>query len=621
MSTADKLNRLLEVKANIRQAIVDKGVEVAEDTVFADYATKISAIEVGGTDEFLAMRTNNGTDMSYLFYCYPGNTLDVSNLDTSNVRSMKSMFAACIFTELDLSNFNTSNATYMTDMFSGCMFLEKLNLSNFTAASISMGSMFVGCEKLYELRLDNCDNETIGEIINSYGFPTNAIEGVQRKIHAREANIGDLEAPENWVFLYCYVPGEFENNTETEINVFVRAEDTDLSWMFSACTNLTTIHNIENWDTSNVTTMEGMFYRCTSLTELDLSSFNTSNVVNMNVMFRYCSALETLDIRNFDMTNVTDTSSMFGSCYELRELRLDNCSNDTIEKIINSSEFPTNDEYGVTRKIYVNPNNIFGLTAPNGWIFVDETGEKISEIPIEEILVYTTYNKNSNPEIRRQDGEYSGFVRKVEDMGAGYYKIIIGVEDISNPPIHYRFTDCNVNAIEKINIDYLTDMNSMFENSGLTYLDASDWNVSNVQDMGYLFSNCSLNELYISGWNTGCVSNMSYMFNNCSSLGLLDLSNFDTRNVGDMSYMFNECNNLYELNLSNFDMTNTYSVDDMFYNCWSLSALRLDYCSIETVDKIVNSSNFPADNSGIIYCSWDVYYNVTPPGNWTFQAV
>lgn len=45
MSTADKLNKLLETKQAIKQAIIDKGVGVSDDTVFAEYPAKINAIE------------------------------------------------------------------------------------------------------------------------------------------------------------------------------------------------------------------------------------------------------------------------------------------------------------------------------------------------------------------------------------------------------------------------------------------------------------------------------------------------------------------------------------------------------------------------------------------------
>ena len=95
MSTADKLNKLLETKQAIKQAIIDKGIEVADDTVFADYPALINSIEVGGEgggdpyyEDFYNMRTSDGTNMAGLFSYCAAPELDLSNLDVSNVTNM-----------------------------------------------------------------------------------------------------------------------------------------------------------------------------------------------------------------------------------------------------------------------------------------------------------------------------------------------------------------------------------------------------------------------------------------------------------------------------------------------------------------------------------------------------
>ena len=201
MATSDKLNKLLETKAAIKQAIRDKGVYIGDYDTFASYPAKIDSIEVGGgSDDFLAMRTMNGTDYSYLFYGYQGSELDVSSWNTDNVTNMECMFSNCYnLISLDLSNFNTNNVTNMNSMFDGCINLERLDLSNFIINS-SLYSMLVGCDKLQELRLNNCDSKTISKIINAYGFPTGAITGVTRKIYCKEANVAGLTAPDGWVF-------------------------------------------------------------------------------------------------------------------------------------------------------------------------------------------------------------------------------------------------------------------------------------------------------------------------------------------------------------------------------------------------------------------------------------
>jgi hypothetical protein len=65
----------------------------------------------------------------------------------------------------------------------------------------------------------------------------------------------------------------------------------------------------------------------------------------------------------------TDAHRMLGFCSKLHTLRLDNCNNDTINKIITSSGLSTGTIKGVTRKIYCKEENAAGLTAPTNWIF------------------------------------------------------------------------------------------------------------------------------------------------------------------------------------------------------------------------------------------------------------
>ena len=133
--------------------------------------------------------------------------------------------------------------------------------------------------------------------------------------------------------------------------------------------NSSNMNELIKLNTSNVTSMNGAFSGCKLLTSLDASNFDTSNVTNMGQMFYSCSSLHTLDISNFDMTNVTSMDNMFGNCTSLHTLRLDNCSNYTIDKIINSVLFPTNAIEGVTRTIYCKEENAAGLVAPTNWVF------------------------------------------------------------------------------------------------------------------------------------------------------------------------------------------------------------------------------------------------------------
>ena len=108
---------------------------------------------------------------------------------------------------------------------------------------------------------------------------------------------------------------------------FVKSVDTknvtSMHSMFYGCSSLASL-DLSSFDTSNVTKMISMFSGCSSLKELNLSSFNTDNVTDMNYMFNGCSSLEKLNLSNFNTSNVTDMDSMFSECSSLKELNLIN---------------------------------------------------------------------------------------------------------------------------------------------------------------------------------------------------------------------------------------------------------------------------------------------------------
>ena len=94
---------------------------------------------------------------------------------------------------------------------------------------------------------------------------------------------------------------------------------TSMNGMFSGCSSLTTL-DVSNFDTSKVTSMTQMFGYCYSLTTLDVSGFDTSKVTGMNSMFVVCRSLTTLDVSGFDTSQVTSMNSMFNGCSSLTTL-------------------------------------------------------------------------------------------------------------------------------------------------------------------------------------------------------------------------------------------------------------------------------------------------------------
>ena len=109
--------------------------------------------------------------------------------------------------------------------------------------------------------------------------------------------------------------------TSLDLNSFNTSNVTDMRSMFSKCSSLTSL-DLSNFNTSNVTDMNGMFNECSSLTSLDLSSFKTSKVTNMSCMFNVCSSLTSLDLNSFNTSKVTNMSYMLYECSSLTSLDL-----------------------------------------------------------------------------------------------------------------------------------------------------------------------------------------------------------------------------------------------------------------------------------------------------------
>ena len=97
---------------------------------------------------------------------------------------------------------------------------------------------------------------------------------------------------------------------------------TDMLGVFADCSSLTNISALSNWNTSNVTNMQMMFNECVGLTNLNiLSNWNTSNVTSMRYMFMDCTGLTNLSsLSNWNVSNVRDMLSMFNGCTALTTL-------------------------------------------------------------------------------------------------------------------------------------------------------------------------------------------------------------------------------------------------------------------------------------------------------------
>lgn len=220
-----------------------------------------------------------------------------------------------------------------------------------------------------------------------------------------------------------------------DLSTFNTSKVTDMSFMFYGCardfgTGLQSI-NLSSFDTSNVTNMNSMFSSSYHIKNLNLSGFDTSNVTNMQSMFGYLHTLENLDLSSFDTSNVTNMSYMFVGCDSLKTLDI--------------SSFNTSN--------------------------VTDMSHMFASLPSLKQL------------------------------------------DVSN------FNTSKVTTMENMFGDYLSGLN-------ILSLDLSNFDTSNVTTMEGMFEKSGLRNINVSSFDTRKVSTYADMFSGCIYLKKLDMTSF-----------------------------------------------------------------------------------------------
>lgn len=280
-----------------------------------------------------SFNTENISDYGSMFYrCKSLTTLDLSSFNSKEILNTSCMFTGCFALKtLDLSSFDTSKTTDMPSMFSGCSALETIYASSaFTTDNVTNDfSMFLNCRKLKNFDLSNSGktHAHIGE----GGYFTVAPAWVRFDAATGtltfQCSSAKTDADTDFFLNEAGdTPGWQTKSADIKTVVFKRnfrdARPTTCSLWFGSCTNLTSIEGLENLNTSDVTRMDYMFYKCGQLRALDLSGFNTEKVKNMADMFGYCKNLETLNLSSFKTNDLTNMSRMFYECNKIVQLDL-----------------------------------------------------------------------------------------------------------------------------------------------------------------------------------------------------------------------------------------------------------------------------------------------------------
>ena len=106
----------------------------------------------------------------------------------------------------------------------------------------------------------------------------------------------------------------------------------DCNCLFTDYVNLESIDFGGCFDTSGVTSMNGMFLNCRKLETVDLSCFDTSAVQDMSFLFAGCTSLKEVNLSSFDTGNVQSMTQMFAGAEALTNVDIPNLSTESLEE-------------------------------------------------------------------------------------------------------------------------------------------------------------------------------------------------------------------------------------------------------------------------------------------------
>ncbi len=320
---------------------------------------------------------------------------------------------------------------------------------------------------------------------------------------------------------------------------FAMVRPTSTYGWFYAMSELSTITNLGNLNTSEVTTMNSMFDGCMSLMGLDLSSFNTSSVESVFSMFAGCKNLKTIIVDDeWDVSDVLvdNSTNMFYECTSLVG------RNGTTYDASHIDKTYAHVDGGASNPGYL--TDVCFLTDP--YAVLSENGTSL------------TFYKDGQ-RLTRTEKTY--FLNKGIDE-PGWRVNRAGITTVV-------FDESFADARPVSTASWFSGMSNLSDITGMEYL-----NTSEVTNMSSMFADCtSLTDIDLIHFNTGKVTGVTSMFNGCSGLTTLNLTTFDTQNVTSTSYMFADCSNLTTVYVG--DGWNTEKVDaelseHMFRGCTSL---------------------------------------------------
>jgi surface protein len=365
--------------------------------------------------------------------------------------------------------------------------------------------------------------------------------------------------------------------------------------------------NVTSWDTSNLTSMAGMFASSngsarTMLFNQDIGGWDTGKVTDMSAMFQYATSFNqgllfdpigNLSPLLWNTSNVTNMSSMFEG----------------------AADFNQPIGFWDTGKV-TNMSNMFA-------------GAPVFDQGLSGWNTSSVTNMSSmfagSGEFNRDIGSWD--TSKVTNMSGMF----------SNAKEFGRF---NVSSIGSWNTSSVTNMSGMFSYNDVFNTGIGSWDTSSVTNMSNMFAHNTAFNQPIGTWDTSSVTDMSNMFygNNGFNPAFIPnrgfnqpIGSWDTGAVTTMEAMFSY-NDVFNQPIGTWDTSSVTTMENMFRlnNVFNKDLSGWDTSSVTIMRRMFNSAtafnrNIGAWNTSAVTIMVGMFHNATafnqPIGSWNTGAV
>ncbi len=553
-----------------------------------------NAAEVSFTVDEAADIVFTGTSCAGMFKdCTKLKSVDLKGFNTADATSFLGMFEGCSnLQSLDISSIQTTSATNLKNMFSGCSSLTEIDVSGFDTKNVTdMSGMFASCSGVADFPVSNFSTENVTDISGMF----------ESCILLSELDISgfDFSKAENF-------SGFFKNCDALETLSFPTGKEiaytTDTGEMFSGCSALKSV-NLSALKTSSVSSMKAMFKNCAALTRLDLCSFRAgAELTDISEMFSGCSNLDTIFVsKDLDFSSVSESagSNMFKDCVKLVGGHATEFSTEHEDGTYACLDFC---DYGnpgyFTAYVTVNDtaydevwyakNAISGASGTiNVYISGLVKAAELGRANLNGTLLYAVKGTSADevnitilPNAR---------LKPLTETVDSYY---------TRNNTYPLFGDCaklKKADLRGLDISELTSLSAMFYQAGISEVNLEGWNFSNVTNLYSMFERCdSLETFTINGWELPNCTNMGYLFYSCKNIKEINIIDIKADNPVHGSDMFGWCESLEKLNIKTSDPSNPkLQISRAEQFCWMCTKLSdFDFSGLDTSKSTCFNSAF-----------------------------